>query len=50
MLFFHNKLEMEQILRKGFDLMQTTFFQSSEMEEIIPKTVLLLKMSHLELN
>ena len=51
MLSFVNKLETEQILRIYFDLMEMTFFgQTSDMGQIIQKTVLLIKMSHIQLN
>ena len=42
---------MEQILRNGFDLMELNCLgQKSEMGPILLKTVLLLKMSHKQLN
>ena len=46
--FFLNKFENGQILRKGFDLMETTFFcQTSEMRQILSKTCFLLKMRNI---
>ncbi len=48
---FLNEFEKGQILKKGFGLMETTFFvQTSEMGQLSQKTVLLLKMSSIELN
>ena len=49
-LIFLNKCETGQILRKGFDLMEMNFFgQNSNMGQILPKNVLLLKMSHTQI-
>ena len=49
--FFLNEFEKGYILKNSFDLMETTFFvQTSEMGQIFPKTVLLLIMSHIQLN
>ena len=41
---------MEKIQRKGFQLMETTYFdQICETGQILSKKVLLLRMSHIEL-
>ena len=38
-------------MKKGFDLIENTFYvQASEMGQLLPKTVLLHTMSHIQLN
>ena len=49
--FFLNKFEKGKFLRKDFDLMETNFlFKPVKPGKILPKTVLLLKMSHIQVN
>ena len=49
-IFLH-KFEKGLILKLGFDLMETTLFvQTREMGQLLLKTVLLHKMSHIQLN
>ena len=50
-MFLHES-EKGQILKKGFDWMETTFFvvQTSEMGQLLQKTVFLLKMRDIQLN
>ena len=49
-VIFSQKFEKRQILRKGFNLIETIFLcQTCEMGQLLPKIVLLLKMSHYSL-
>ena len=42
---------MGNILKKGFDLMEINLFgQTSDVEKILQKTILLLEMSHVQQN